>query len=64
MAVTEVFIKDSGLSISNWLKVCETYLYWCDENCNGYYHFDVLPDSTRWIFDDETEAMAFKLRWT
>lgn len=64
MAVIEVYTK-YGLNHSP--EVQGEYNFcgvWCKENCCGYYRYDYLPSTTRWVFEDETDAMAFKLRWT
>ena len=34
---------------------------WCSKNCLGETAFAVL--SPEWAFEEETDAMAFKLRW-
>ncbi len=40
---------------------------WCDKNCNGkwiYHHQPWLDYGPFYRFKDETDAMAFKLRWS
>ena len=37
---------------------------WCDENCNGYVGIDLLAMKARILFEEETDAVAFKLKWT
>lgn len=33
---------------------------WCDKNCKGYFQ----QDNYMFLFELESDAMAFKLRWT
>ena len=37
--------------------------HWCLVNCDGNYIIDILGQSIRCSFTDETDAVAFKLRW-
>ena len=40
---------------------------WCKENCHGkwyYHHQPWLDDGPYYRFKDETDVMAFKLRWS
>jgi len=34
---------------------------WCEENCNGEWE---KLEHLKYCFEDEIDAMAFKLRWT
>lgn len=50
-------------STTNWRDKFQIRRDWCGENCQGQFVHDLLSDSTRWGFELEEDAMAFKLRW-
>ena len=56
-------ISNFGLFDPNWKEKVKEMDDWCQENCSGFYHYDMLVVNIRWIFVLEEDAMAFKLRW-
>ena len=62
MALTQITI-DVGLGDQGWILFRDRCLQWCKENCDGYFGLDMFSTSMPWSFEDEIEAMAFKLRW-
>ena len=48
-----------------WHREYKELEQWCKENCNEEYIVVVSSPIERiFVFDDETDALAFKLRWT
>jgi len=52
-------------SESGWHREFKELESWCKENCNGQYQV-VYPTPLErvFVFDDESDAIAFKLTWT
>ncbi len=54
---------ESGLFHPDWKDHRNDRSKWCKENCDGLVVSDILQFVTRWEFELDTDAMAFKLRW-
>lgn len=54
---------NGGLTSRNWIVRRNELLQWCDLNCIDFYTMDILTTKIRFSFMNETDAIAFKLRW-
>lgn len=52
-----------GLMSPEWKLRQNNVVEWCNENCE-YFICDNFAMETKFTFTNETDAMAFKLRWS
>ena len=62
MALIQLTIN-IGLQDQGWILARDRCYIWCKENCEDYFALDMFSTSMLWSFENEIEAMAFKLRW-
>lgn len=56
-SIKQIKANHLGMGLFEIVRIPET---WCKENCNGNWK---KIKYLKYHFEDETDAMAFKLRW-
>lgn len=64
MALIQVKIDFGLINDLQWRSKLRHRRKWCEENCGGYYTHRLISLYCFWEFEIETDAMAFKLRWS